>query len=134
MVVSALSGVNRRTLLALSAALLLAAPLVPEPLAAAPPEARIAAEDGKEARHRGEILGVDRDNGTFTLRKMTVDGKDLVIFHVTPETVYESGDGRTKISFSDLAAGMRATVDAVRRDGRIDAIRVEVKPPKKGRG
>lgn len=126
MVVSALSGVNRRAVLTAAAAIVLGAICAAGPLRAAPPSG-----DGKQERYRGEILGVDRENETFTLRRIDADGKDLVVFHVTPETVYENAGDGGKLSFADLAAGLRATVDAARRGGRNEAIGVQIKFPKK---
>ena len=83
-------------------------------------------------RHRGEILGVNRDEGSFTLRNVTPEGKAMVVLHVTSETRIENaGDGST-MSFSDLAAGQRASVTARKEGTRRVAITVDVRLPKKG--
>jgi len=129
MVVSGFSGVNRRFAAASAAALVLLVALA----AGAAPASAAAEEGGKASRYRGEILGVNRDEGSFTLRNVTSEGKELIVFHVQPGTEFTNAKDGSRMSFADLAAGCRAVVRARREGGRRLALAVEVRVPEKKR-
>jgi len=129
MVVSAIPGVNRSGGRARAASLLVLALLSGQEFARSAPDPL----GEKPSRQRGEILGVNREDRTFTLRSLTADGKELTLFHVTDETsITEAGEG-AKLPLASLAAGQRVAVRSRRQGDRRVALEVEIYRPGDGR-
>jgi hypothetical protein len=80
-------------------------------------------------KHRGEILGVNRQERTVTVRSELPEGKELHVFYVGDETIIRRKRSKERnLSIGDLAPGDTVWVTARREPGRKVAVEIVVKP------
>lgn len=84
----------------------------------------------KEGVHPGEILGVDRDAKTVTIRVAKIDDKETHVFHVTGKTVIKDKATGKILSLADLASGDKVIVKGGHREGKRVALEILVRPDK----
>lgn len=82
---------------------------------------------GSRERHNGEILGLDREAGTLTLRSVHRDIKELAVFQVTEETVISEKGRKSGIPLQELRPGDRITVISQRREGQRVALEIRIR-------
>ncbi len=83
----------------------------------------------RRVKQRGEILGVNRQERTVTIRSELPEGKELHVFHVDDETIIRRKRSKEgDLSIDDLDPGDVVRVTARRDPGRKVAVEIVVSP------
>lgn len=88
--------------------------------------------DNKGAHHQGEVVGVDREAKTISVR-IKVEGsdkKDIQVYHITAKTVFLDQDD-SPMKFDDVKSGMKVRIKTVHKEGQRQLLELEVRPDKK---
>ncbi|HXI01682.1 MAG TPA: hypothetical protein VNI57_00760 [Candidatus Saccharimonadales bacterium] len=85
----------------------------------------------KGSTHQGEIVGVDKDAKTITIRlKDTGTGDtDTKVYHVTANTVFKDKDDKP-ITLDAIQAGMKVRFKSLHKEKEKQLLELEVRPEK----
>ncbi len=88
--------------------------------------------DDKGAHHNGEVVGVDKDAKTISVRIKVegTDQKDIQVYQVTAKTVFlDQNDAPT--TFDAIKAGMKVRIKTEHKEGQRQLLELEIRPDKK---
>jgi predicted secreted protein len=86
----------------------------------------------KGAHHQGEVVGVDKDARTITIR-IKVEGsdkKEIHVYNVTARTVFLDKDD-SPTTFDAIKSGMKVRVKTVHKEKQRQILELEIRPDKK---
>lgn len=82
------------------------------------------------AQHRGEIMSVDREAKTITVKIVTNDSRENHVYHVVDGVTVIRDPDQKVISFGDLKAGQHISIHSRREKGDRVAMEITLKPAK----
>ncbi len=79
------------------------------------------------AAETGEILGLNRQERTLTLKVTRPDVKENIVYHVPEGSTIRSERSGARLTFEDLRPGMRVTVTGFRDGERRIATQIVIR-------
>ena len=90
-------------------------------------------KQGPKGEHKGEILAIDKDGSTVTIRVFqTTEGeKETYVYHVDQKTVIKDKATGKDLTLKDLKVGDKVVVKGKHEGGKRVALEIKVRPPEK---
>jgi len=85
----------------------------------------------EKGEHPGEILAIDTNAKTFTVRIVKLEEKDTHVYAFTDKTTIKDKETGKALTFADLSVGDKVIITGRHKDGKRVAIEIVVKPEKK---